>query len=247
MWPAFRHRISHRLAMHVPLARHRLRNDGPMVSFTFDDVPRSAAIVGASALAARGARGTFYISGSTVGAVVEQIELADVDDLMALHRRGHELGCHTYSHRQVVEMDVPAMAADIERNRRFFGSLPSSVAPKNFAYPFGVGSLRGKRWLGRKFRSGRSIMPGVNAGTVDPHFLKATPLIDRQIDPDAIDRLFDQTQATGGWLIFYTHDVADRPSYYGCSPRLLDHALDAAYRRGIVIRNVAEGLDACGV
>lgn len=232
--------------MHVPLARHRLRNDGPIVSFTFDDVPRSAVTTGASALETRGARGTFYISGSMVGAKVEQIELADVDDLMALHQRGHELACHTYSHRQVVEMDAPAMTADIERNRHFFGSLPSSIEPRNFAYPFGVGSLRGKRWLGRRFRSGRSIMPGINAGMVDLQFLKATPLIDRQIDTGAIDGLLDRTLATGGWLIFYTHDVADKPSYYGCSPKLLDHALEAAQRRGIAIRNVAEGLDACG-
>jgi len=243
MWPALPHRISHRLAMHVPLASRRLRNTAPIVSFTFDDVPKSAVTDGASALEARGARGTFYVSGSTVG----RGTLADADDLVALHARGHELACHTFSHRQVVDMDAAAMAADIDRNRRFFQSLRSSIEPANFAYPFGVGSLTGKRWLGRRFRSGRSIMPGVNAGRVDLQFLKSCPLIDRQMDGAAIDRLLDQTAAVGGWLIFYTHDVADGPSIYGCSRQLLDHALDAAGRRGIAIRNIAEGLDDCGL
>jgi len=247
MWPAFRHRISHRLAMHVPLAPRRLRNDHPVVSFTFDDVPRDAVTNGAAALEARGAKGTFYVSGGTVGIRTEHSALADVDDLVALHVRGHELACHTYSHRQVVDMDGAAMAADIERNRRFFQSLRSSIELENFAYPFGVGSLAGKRRLGRRFRSCRSIMPGINAGTVDLQFLKSTPLIDRQIDAAAIDRLLDETLAIGGWLIFYTHDVADAPSIYGCSRRLLDHALEAASRRRVPIRNVAEGLDACGL
>jgi len=233
--------------MHVPLARRRLRNDEPIVSFTFDDVPRSAVTAGASALEAREGRGTFYVSGSTVGAEIDEIALADVDDLVVLHRRGHELACHTYSHRQVVDMDRRAMAADIERNRCFFGSLQSAIELKNFAYPFGVGSLQSKHWLGGRFRSGRSIMPGVNAGMVDLHFLKSTPLIDRQIDRDGIDRMLEQTLTSRGWLIFYTHDVTDTPGYYGCSRRLLDHALAAAGRRGIAIRTVDEGLDACRV
>lgn len=243
MWPDFQHRISHRLAMHVPLAPRQLRNAGPIVSFTFDDVPKSAVIHGAAALEACGARGTFYISGSTVG----RDALADGDDLVALHARGHELGCHTYSHRQVVDMDAAEIAADIARNRRFFRNLRASIAIENFAYPFGVGSLGGKRWLGRRFRSGRSIMPGVNAGRVDLQFLKSCPLIDHQTDAAAVDRLLDETAALGGWLIFYSHDVADAPSIYGCTRGLLDHALAAARRRGIAIRSVAEGLDDCGL
>ena len=61
-------------------------------------------------------------------------------------------------------------------------------------------------------------MPGVNSGTVDLQFLRAMPLIDHRIGRDEIERAFDQAQTYNGWLIFYTHDVADRPSVYGCSP-----------------------------
>ena len=39
-----------------------------------------------------------------------------------------------------------------------------------------------------------------------------------------IHRVFDEAVATNGWLIFYTHDVADTPSPWGCTPGLLRHA-----------------------
>ena len=80
----------------------------------------------------------------------------------------------------------------------------------------------------RAFRSSRGILPGVNSGTVDLHYLRATPLIDLHIDRDGIDRAFDEAVAKNGWLIFYSHDVRAAPSPYGCSPALLRHALDAA-------------------
>ena len=71
------------------------------------------------------------------------------------------------------------------------------------------------------FQTCRSIVPGVNFGSVDLQFLRAMPLIDRQMTRDGIDRAFDEAETNNGWLIFYGHDVTERPSPYGCSPDLL--------------------------
>ncbi len=46
-WSALNARVHNRLARHWATAPFRLRNNGPMVSFTFDDVPKSAATAGA--------------------------------------------------------------------------------------------------------------------------------------------------------------------------------------------------------
>ena len=81
---------------------------------------------------------------------------------------------------------------------------------------------------------------GVNAG-VDLQFLRAIPLIDREMDR-RIDRAFDEAQTNNGWLIFYSHDVTDRPSPYGCSPALLAHALRAAAKRKIPALTMAEAM-----
>jgi hypothetical protein len=103
-----------------------------------------------------------------------------------------------------------------------------------------------KERLKKAFRSSRGILPGVNHGVVDPHFLRATPLISVGIDDAGIDLAFDKAFEAGGWLIFYTHDVAASPSPYECTPALLRHALEAASRRRMPIVSVAEALRRAG-
>ena len=36
------------------------------------------------------------------------------------------------------------------------------------------------------------------------------------LNRDVFDRAIDQAQSNNGWLIFCGHDVAERPSHYGC-------------------------------
>jgi peptidoglycan/xylan/chitin deacetylase (PgdA/CDA1 family) len=241
-----RARFSHRMAMHLRVEPFRLRNATPMVSFTFDDVPKSAAAVGAAVLDAHGVHGTFYVIGSQVGASSPLWEMVDGEDIVALHRHGHEIACHTFSHKRACDIDAATLSAEVERNQHYLQSLDSSIRIENFAYPFGYGSFVRKRQLKTLFKSCRSIVPGVNSGSVDLQFLRAMPLIDRRIDRDGIERAFDEAETANGWLIFYTHDVADQPSPYGCSPALLNEALEAASRRKIPVLNMAEALRCAG-
>lgn len=234
------------MAMHLRVEPFRMRNESPMVSFTFDDVPKSAATLGAAILEAHDARGTFYVIGSQVGTSSALWDMVDGEDIVALHRDGHEIACHTFSHKRACDLDEGTLSEEIERNQHYLRSLDSSIQIENFAYPFGYGSFVRKRQLKSVFRSCRSIVPGVNSGTVDLQFLRAIPLIDRRIDRDGIERAFDQAETDNGWLIFYTHDVADEPSPYGCSPALLNEALEAASRRKIPVLNMAEALQCAG-
>ena len=171
----------------------------------------------------------------------------DAQDIVDLHRNGHEIGCHTFSHKRACDLDAEALAAEIAQNRRYLRALDPSIKVENFAYPFGYGSFGRKGQLKQAFQSCRSIVPGINSDTVDLQFLRAMPLIDHRIGRDEIERAFDQAQTYNGWLIFYTHDVADRPSVYGCSPDLMNHALEAASRRKIPVLNMAEALLCAGV
>jgi peptidoglycan/xylan/chitin deacetylase (PgdA/CDA1 family) len=242
LWSAAKAKVSHRLATHLRVEPFRLRNETPMVSFTFDDIPKSAATTGAAILEDHGVSGTFYVSGGLVGTSSAHWVSVDVPDIIALHRRGHEIGCHTFSHRRACDLDAASMTAEIEQNRRYLHSVDPSIRIENFAYPFGYGSFERRQQLKAAFQSCRSIVPGVNSGTVDLQFLHAMPLIDLHIDRDAIERALDETQINNGWLIFYGHDVAELPSPYGCSPALLNHALEAASRRKIRGLNMAEAL-----
>ena len=245
-WSALRARVSNRLAWHLGIAPLQLSGTGPMVSFTFDDVPKSAATIGAPLLEQYDARGTFYVAGGLVDQWSGHWVGAGADDIVGLHRGGHELACHTFSHTRAVALDSAALAMEMESNRRYFLSLDPSIRLENFAYPYGLGSLPRKRQLGKAFRSSRGIVPGVNSGIVDLHYLRATPLIDGQIGAEGIDRAFDEAVATNGWLIFYSHDVDAAPSPYGCSPALMRHALEAARRRNIPVLTVADALRRAG-
>ena len=139
-----RAKVGHRLAMHLRVDRFRLRNSTPMVSFTFDDLPKSAVTTGAGMLEAHGARGTFYVSGSLVGVDTPDWAAGDANDVVALHRRGHEIGCHTFSHQRACDLDEASLSHEIARNRDYFRALDPSIRVDNFAYPFGYGSFARK-------------------------------------------------------------------------------------------------------
>ena len=117
IWSEARVKVSHRLAMHLQVDTYRLRNAAPMVNFTFDDLPKGAATTGAAILEAHGAHGTFEVSGGLIGATTPEWTAADASDVMSLHRRGHEIGCHTFSHQRACDLDEASLAEEITRNR----------------------------------------------------------------------------------------------------------------------------------
>ena len=78
----------------VPMA-----NRTPIVSFSFDDFPRSAIQVAGPILRAHGTRGTYYTALGLMGRTESPVgRLFTLDDLMQVVNDGHELGCHTHAH-----------------------------------------------------------------------------------------------------------------------------------------------------
>ncbi len=245
-WPALQARVSNRLSRYFCTTPFRLRNPRAMVSFTFDDFPDSAADVGVPILDRYRAKATFYVSGSQVGKGSEHWQGVAADKIVELHRLGHEIACHTFSHVRATDLDATRLAIEIDENRRYLIGLDPSMRIGNFAYPYGLGSVWRKSQLAKTFRSSRGIIPGINSGVVDLQYLRATPLINHHIDEERIDRAFDALVDTNGWLIFYGHDVASEPSPYGCTPSLLRYALEAAARRNVAVMTVAAALCAAG-
>lgn len=205
-----------------------MRNSGPLVSFTFDDVPDSAFVNGAAVLESYGLRGTFYIAGGTLGAADTHWRVIESDQVRALHERDHEIGCHTFRHVRVDHLDARTMADECRRNLDTLRELCPGVTLTNFCYPFGRASLPRKLWLQRQFDSCRGIYEGINAGTVDLGLLRVIELYDRTLTPEKLTRVLRETRARNGWLVFYTHDVVAPPSWIGCSPALLRTVIEAA-------------------
>ena len=240
-------RLGHALAVRLPLRTIAMCNPRPLLSFTFDDFPASAHATGADLMEARGARGTFFACTSQLGTAQEHWTVAGPDAVGDLHRRGHEIGLHTHSHRPVFNMAAAEFEADLAANKAALRQLVPGLRRETFAYPFGFASMGRKRQLGKLARASRSVQPGVNAGRLDPDFVKAVELIDCGLTRTRLDNLLDETVARGGWLVFLTHDVAPQPTKFGASPGLMNAALDGALRRGIEILPMRDALDRIGL
>jgi peptidoglycan/xylan/chitin deacetylase (PgdA/CDA1 family) len=223
-----------------------MRNAAPLVSFTFDDVPDSAYTNGAAILEQYGLRGTFYIAAGTLGSLEKDWRVIDRDQVGALHHRGHEIGCHTLSHVSIDKIDARRMDEECRRNREALRELCVGVEITNFCYPFGRVSLPRKLQLIERFDSCRGIYEGINAGTIDLALLRVIELYDRTLSRDKLERVVRETRERNGWLIFYTHDVAEPPSWIGASPRLLRETIAAVQAENMRCLPIREALIAIG-
>ena len=220
-----------------------LHETPPIVTFTFDDVPASACEIGADVLEDYDARGTFYIAGRGCGeAGSGGPPLASLDQLRTIWGNGHEIGCHTYSHPAVSRISLDQLRVELEQNQSALKNIDRDIEVRNFAYPYGDLTFRTKRYLETRFDSCRSVDRGINVGMADLGSLKAWPLGSASVDRERIDELIARTTKSNGWLIFYSHDVAERPSEYGVSPALIRQAVHAAKASGCVLATVAGAL-----
>lgn len=238
--------INRKLAPHVFRRTLRMCNRRPIVSFTFDDAPRSAFTKGAAILEKAGGCGTFYVCGGLCDTTADGMEFMRSTDLSQLKNRGHELACHTFSHVRVPSLSRTGFAAELDRNQRFVDSACGDVMLRNFSYPFGDVSPASRLSAQSRFSSCRGITAGVNHGMVDLGLLQAVSIYDRAFDRKMVERHIDQAKQSNGWLIFYTHDIDERPSPYGTSPQLLDELAQWISKLGIAILTVRNALGEIG-
>ena len=234
------------------LARNLVRRpfalpNRPTVSFTFDDVPSSAARRGAPILERHGIRGTFYVAGAICGLPDRYWTLASADDIRDLHASGHEIACHTANHVNVQSLSEPALLRQCDSNDDLIAGMTGAPVSRHFAYPYGDLGLMQKRVLERRFLTCRSIYERLNVGRIDLGCLGAIGLFDRVFDERSAMALLDIAARQGGWLIFYTHDVDDDPTFMGTSPKLLDWVARQVAAMGITCSTIAEATRAYGI
>jgi peptidoglycan/xylan/chitin deacetylase (PgdA/CDA1 family) len=223
-----------------------LENQEPIVSFTFDDFPRTAYSTGGSILEHFGARGTFYAACGLMNTCNELGEHFCEDDLDSLLESGHELASHTYSHISCRSVSGAAFRGDVEKGRQAVEKVTGTES-SNFAYPFGHVTLRAKRALRLSFTSVRGVIPGFNGPEADLNLLRANSLYGDVDGAGRAERLIAENCRRKSWLIFYTHDVRPSPSPFGCTPPLLESAVSFATRSGCRILSVREGLMEAGI
>ena len=223
--------------MHRRPARLNLKR--PTVTFTFDDIPVSAAEAGATILERHDARGTFYVCAGLFDEDGHMGRYAGAEVIGDLAQRGHELACHTYSHLDCGASDARTIGADADRNVEALRALGGR--PAHFAYPYGEVSPHAKGALKSRYGSLRAVHSGLVHEGSDLNQLPAVGIEGEDGEAEAI-RWMDRAVAENAWVILYTHDVRSDPSRYGCTPEALERLAAHARSRSMDIRTLADVL-----
>lgn len=166
-----------------------------------------------------GVGGTFFVAGSLLGNDTDaHPDMLRRRDLATLVGGGHELGCHTYSHRSVLTTSRADLNADLDRNRDVLLGASGAESLVSFAYPFGEVSWSAKAEIARRFGAARGVRRGINGRILDLSELRGVPIYSNGFSDDAMRELIGRTLRSRGWLILYTHDVDRVPSTWGCTP-----------------------------
>ena len=217
----------------------RLKFDEPILSVCFDDFPHSA-IEGARVLEEHGGRGTFYASAGLSRIDGPSGPGFEAEDLARLAEAGHEIGCHTFAHRDCARLGAFETLLDLAKNRDALASMGHAGELQSLAYPYGETSNQLKAALPPRFSCARGILPGLNMGCVDLAQLHAFPLFGAGFAQAR--QLLKRAAKRRAWMIVFTHDVADKPSPWGTSPSDLAAFLTAARDLGFSILPVSKAL-----
>src|ERR1700674_1981031 len=218
----------------------------PLISFTFDDFPRSALLVGGAILNRVGRTGTYYASLGLVGKETPSGQIFFPDDLTTLLEQGHELGCHTFSHCDSWATATKTFENSIVDNRAALNRLFPYAEFKTFSYPINLPRPHTKERIAKYFLCCRGGGQTFNTGKADLNQLSAYFLEKSRYNFQAVKDLIDHNRQECGWLIFATHDVSNNPTPFGCTPEFFENVVQYAISSGAQIVPVVEALEVLG-
>lgn len=233
-------RTSARLMFRRPLA---IRTQRPLISFTFDDFPRSAFLVGGAILSRYGFAGTYYTALGLLATHGPSGPLYLLEDLKAVLANGHELGCHTFSHCHSWETRKDRFVDSVLRNRAELSRLVPDAEFKSLSYPISEPRPLTKHAVSRYFVCCRGGGQTFNAGTADLNQLSAYFLEKSCGDIHAVRNQIDANREARGWLILATHDICDSPSSYGCTTQFFEDVVCYARDSGALVLPVTRALE----
>ncbi len=206
-----------------------------IISFSFDDCPKSAITNGLPMLEAEGWRATVFVACGLCDTTNHLGLHIGERDIIDLHNRGHEIGDHTFSHISGNSVNLDDFLNDVERNQQTLEKLgiPRS---RHFAYPFGHVTPPLKTALSKKFKTLRGVISPQDQ-IQDASLLKAARLYSNDSVELALDEI-TKAKDSPKWLHLFTHDVRDNPSKFGCTRDDFAKIIKAVIKSGLPVMTV---------
>ena len=221
----------------------KMRNNEPIVSFSFDDFPITAWTNGGAILHQFGYKATYFVSLGLMGSKHPEIGLFyDLDVLQAVVASGHELGCHTFNHLDAWNCSLNDFKESVIANQSRIGIYFNDLSFRTFAYPKGRATRIVKKAAGKHFACCRGTYPGLNMGTIDLNMLKACSIYQRNGSVYQVERLVKANVESRGWLIFYTHDIRDQCSPFGCTEGMFEKVVAIVAQSGARVLPIRDAL-----
>jgi peptidoglycan/xylan/chitin deacetylase (PgdA/CDA1 family) len=214
----------------------------PLISFSFDDAPDSAFVTGKSTLQKYGYQGTYYISLGLKQEGNPHQSYFDTTHLKKVVSDGGDLACHTYNHIHLYTSEKNKILLDLDQNQKKVREFVPGYTFSNFSYPYGEQTISAKMVIRKKFRSARSVKAGINNNPIDLNNLKALQL-EKNLPVENVYALIDQAVAENGWLIFYTHDIQENCSPWGCTPQYFEKVVKYCFEKKLNVQTIEKGLD----
>lgn len=233
--------IERRASQHLYCRAIRIPADfPPTVSFTFDDFPQSAVDNGLPILRAAGIAATWYVAAGLLGRPSPVGLITSQAGVTAVHAAGHEIGCHTSSHVRAGNVSARSYRDELEASAMALERMIPGLVLRSFSFPFGSVTAGAKRAAVTRFATCRSAESGIARGRSDLAMLPGNRLYTASVPLRAVEAMVADVRARGGWLIFYTHDVATEPSEWGCTPEYLARVIAAVRQAGLAVHTMAE-------
>ena len=206
--------------------------NGPIVSFTYDDGSASWYDIAFPLFQQYGFPGVGYINATNSWIVGTGNDA--VNKLLEMQAAGWEVGNHTYDHVAITDSSVSLMKDWLDAN-----GFPNS----GFAAPFNdwdhsmVGYVK-KNCLYYCASGGLGI-----SQPYDKYFLRRVG-ISNDVSIETIKGYLDEAVASNLWIIFSGHDIGgtygDPNDGFSQSPELLQMVFDEVIARGIPVKTVKE-------
>ena len=234
-------KITRTLAIKICRRDFAITTPYPIISFCFDDAPKSAFVNGGKILNENGIKATYYLSLGLLGTDTEVGTIASLTELESAVDLGNELGCHTHDHYDAWSVSTSDYIKSVFRNREKLKRIMPDYRFTSFAYPKSGATMLVKYKLQQHFLCCRAGGQTANIGIADQNHLKSFFLDQRQCTSFAsIKNIVDINSDNSGWLIFTTHDISNNPTPFGCNIELFRKTVEYALSSGALILNVSE-------
>jgi peptidoglycan/xylan/chitin deacetylase (PgdA/CDA1 family) len=164
----------------------------------------------------------------------------NVDHIQDLAKRGHEIGCHTVSHKHLTAETTHIIKEEIILSKKYLEKLVGSV--ETFAYPFGEYDNRVLDVVKQAgFWGARSIHDGFNEDKTDTLLLKCKAVMVKTSISE-VKKWIDFSQNNNVWLILMFHQIDNEGREWSSRPETLREVVDYVLDTKITTITIGEGV-----